>query len=103
MPQSLFNWAVGRKVERPSSLMFESGFSSKIDYRCWGNNDAQKFDSRHMDPLSITVGIIGILGAAVSAAETLHKISEARNAPSEVIALGNEVRKLYTLILDTAI
>lgn len=97
MPQSLWGWAVGRKVERPSSLTLRNGLSSKIDHRCWGNDDTQKLDSRHMDPLSISVGIIGILRAAVSTAEILHKISDARNAPSEVIALGNEARKLYNL------
>ncbi|EEY23143.1 B-cell lymphoma 3-encoded protein [Verticillium alfalfae VaMs.102] len=56
------------------------------------------------DPLSLTASIITVLGVAGATAAAVQKVQEFRNAPLDVIALGNEitdVRLLFTVIENT--
>ena len=52
------------------------------------------------DPLSITASIIAVIGAAEGVSKTLAKIKNIRNAPSEVLALVNEVSDLRIVLGD---
>lgn len=54
-----------------------------------------------MDPLSITAGIIALIGAANQVAVGLNKLASMREAPDAVRALNNEVSDLR-LVLDDA-
>ena len=52
------------------------------------------------DPLSIAASIIAVIGAAERVRKTLTKIRNIRNAPSEVLALVNEVSDLRIILGD---
>ena len=52
------------------------------------------------DPLSITASIIAVIGAAEGVGKTLTKIRNIRNAPTELLALINEVSDLRTILND---
>ena len=52
------------------------------------------------DPLSITASIIAVIGAAESIGKAFTQIRNIRNAPSEVLALINEVSDLRIILGD---
>ena len=52
------------------------------------------------DPLSITASIIAVIGAAEGIGKTFAKIRNVRHAPSEVLALMNEVSDLKVILGD---
>ena len=52
------------------------------------------------DPLSITVSIIAVVGAAEGVTKTLAKIKSIRNAPDELLALIKEVSDLMIILRD---
>ena len=52
------------------------------------------------DPLSITAGIVAVVGAAGGITKTLGKIKDLRNAPDELLALINEVSDLRLILND---
>ena len=52
------------------------------------------------DPLSVTAGIIAVLGAIEGVSKTLGKIKNIRNAPQELLALINEVSDLKLVLAD---
>ena len=52
------------------------------------------------DPLSVTAGIIAVLGAIESVTKTLARIKSIRNAPNELLALINEVSDLKLILSD---
>ncbi|KAL9947876.1 hypothetical protein D7B24_007615 [Verticillium nonalfalfae] len=78
---------------------------SETDYKKWGRN-ISVYDEKLLmaDPLSLTASIITVLGVAGATAAAVQKVQEFRNAPLDVIALGNEitdVRLLFTVIENT--
>ncbi|KAG7119088.1 Serine/threonine-protein phosphatase 6 regulatory ankyrin repeat like [Verticillium longisporum] len=78
---------------------------SESDYKKWGRN-VSVYDEKLLmaDPLSLTASIITVLGVAGATAAAVQKVQEFRNAPLDVIALGNEitdVRLLFTVIENT--
>ncbi|PNH45774.1 hypothetical protein VD0004_g2207 [Verticillium dahliae] len=78
---------------------------SEPDYKKWGRN-VTVYDEKFLmaDPLSLTASIITVLGVAGATAAAVQKVQEFRNAPLDVIALGNEitdVRLLFTVIENT--
>ncbi|KAL9117432.1 MAG: hypothetical protein Q9187_006031 [Circinaria calcarea] len=54
-----------------------------------------------MDPLSITAGIIAVLGAGGNVAGGLSKIRELKRAPDGLLQLNNEVTDLQLLVQAT--
>ena len=52
------------------------------------------------DPLSITASIIAVVTAAEGVSKTLAKIKNAQRAPSELLALVNEVSDLRVILSD---
>ena len=52
------------------------------------------------DPLSITASIIAVIGTAEGIGKTFAKIRNIRYAPSEVLALMNEVSDLTVILGD---
>ena len=50
------------------------------------------------DPLSITASVIAVLGAAEGVSKTLARIKSLRHAPTEVLALINEVSDLRIIL-----
>ena len=48
-----------------------------------------------MDPLSLAIGVLTILGAATHTYKTLLALYNLRNAPQEVLELMNEVLRSY--------
>jgi len=54
-----------------------------------------------MDPLSITVSVIALIGASIKVSETvLSLIREIRNAPDGVLWLGNEISDFRAVLLN---
>ena len=53
-----------------------------------------------MDPFSITVGILGILGAGSKVAQGLKKVLALRNAPNALLALNNEISEVHYVVQD---
>ena len=53
-----------------------------------------------MDPLSITAGILAVLGAGGEVGKACKKIIDLRHAPDVLIALNNEVTDLHILVGD---
>ena len=51
-----------------------------------------------MDPLSITVGILAILGAGGKVGDGLRKILALKHAPEAVMALNNEVNEIHRIV-----
>lgn len=45
-----------------------------------------------MDPFSITVGTIGLIGGVNGAVKFVRKLAKLRNVPSEILELASEVR-----------
>jgi hypothetical protein len=52
-----------------------------------------------MDPLSITAGVIAVLGAVSASSTGVHKLHGLRNAPEELAALFNEVEALRSVLI----
>ena len=52
------------------------------------------------DPLSLTASIIAVLGAAEGVGKTLKRIKNIYNAPTEVLALINEISDLRIILSD---
>ena len=52
------------------------------------------------DPLSIAASIITVVGAADNIGKVLSKLRTARNAPTEVLALQNEISDLRIVLED---
>ena len=50
------------------------------------------------DPLSITASIIAVIGAAEGLSKTIAKIRNIQNAPSELLALTNEISDLRLVL-----
>ena len=55
-----------------------------------------------MDPLSLTAGILAVLGAASQTAKVLRAICGLRHAPREILELVNEVVLNFWLFEDVA-
>src|SRR5580698_9749788 len=54
-----------------------------------------------MDPLSISASVVGLLGFSGSCAKQLRQlIHNVRYAPTEILALSNEVADLNVLLTD---
>ena len=53
------------------------------------------------DPLSIIASIIAVIGAAEGVTKTFQKIKNIRKAPSELLALINEVSDLRIVLANT--
>lgn len=51
-----------------------------------------------MDPLSITAAVVGIATAVGQAGSITKKLSSFRNAPDEVLGLGNQVTDLSAVL-----
>ena len=51
-----------------------------------------------MDPLSITAGVLAVLGAARGAVQCLRKIKDVRKAPLEVADLLQELNRFCTVL-----
>ena len=53
-----------------------------------------------MDPLSITVSIVALIGAAQQVAVGLNKLASLRGAPAAVLALNNELSDLRLVLSE---
>lgn len=53
-----------------------------------------------MDPLSVTAGILAVLGAGGKVGTACQKIIALRHAPYALIALNNEVTDLHIVVKD---
>ena len=53
-----------------------------------------------MDPLSISVGILTILGAGGQVAKGLKKLTSLKNAPTVLLALNNEVADIQCVVQE---
>ncbi len=53
-----------------------------------------------MDPLSITVGILTILGAGGQVCKGLQRLTALRNAPAALAALNNEVADIHCMVQE---
>lgn len=53
-----------------------------------------------MDPLSITVGILAILGAGGQVCKGLQKLTALKNAPAALAALNNEVADIHCVVQE---
>ncbi|KAL9119292.1 MAG: hypothetical protein Q9187_004154 [Circinaria calcarea] len=53
-----------------------------------------------MDPLSVTAGIVAVVGAASSVGRTLGKLALLRGAPNTIRALNNEIEDLRLLLQE---
>ena len=51
-----------------------------------------------MDPLSLTAGIIAIIGASGEAAKVVRRIASLKGAPDVILALNNEIADLGLLV-----
>lgn len=54
-----------------------------------------------MDPLSITVATLGLIGAANKVAVGLNKLASLKGAPAAILALNNEVSDLRLVLQET--
>ena len=52
-----------------------------------------------MDPLSLTAGIIAIIGAGGQAAKTIKKLASVKGAPDSILALHNEISDIRLIII----
>ena len=52
-----------------------------------------------MDPLSLTAGIIAVLGVGGQVAKGIEKLATARGTPDLVLALNNEISDLQVVVL----
>ena len=52
-----------------------------------------------MDPLSLTTGIIALLGASSQAAKAIRQLAALKNVPDLVLALNNEIADLHLVLL----
>lgn len=57
-------------------------------------------DAGKMDPLSITVSIVALIGAAQQVAVGLNKLASLRGAPAAVLALNNELSDLRLVLSE---
>ncbi|MCJ1331150.1 hypothetical protein MMC10_007837, partial [Thelotrema lepadinum] len=55
-----------------------------------------------MDPLSITTGVLTLLGACTTASATVSKLRRLKDAPDLVQALNNEISDLRLVLLDVS-
>ena len=55
-----------------------------------------------MDPLSITAGIVAIVGATGTVGKGLQKLAQTRHAPEILVGLKDEVSDLHLLIEGTS-
>ena len=53
-----------------------------------------------MDPLSVTAGIVAVVGAASSVGRTLGKLASLRGAPDTIRALNNEIEDLRLILQE---
>lgn len=53
-----------------------------------------------MDPLSVTAGIVAVVGAASSVGRTLGKLASLRGAPNAIRALNNEIEDLRLILQE---
>ena len=53
-----------------------------------------------MDPLSVTVSIVALIGAAQHVAVGLNKLASLRGAPAAVLALNNELSDLRLVLSE---
>ena len=73
------------------------------EVRLCGSDDqlARSFDADgKMDPLSITVSIVALIGAAQQVAVGLNKLASLRGAPAAVLALNNELSDLRLVLSE---
>ena len=52
-----------------------------------------------MDPLSITVSIIAIIGVGGQTAKTIKKLASIKGAPDSILALNNEISDIRLIII----